>query len=370
MKGKHITRSLVLRLIFCSILITLALIPDPKNYDKQHTNDNLGIGSSNSVYASNLSKGASEDLGNPDTSGLDGGSVIEKAVVIMFDRAYDTQFTNARPILEKYGFKTSFFVICSFVEGSGYHKLSNNTELRSQGTNSMNWDQIRQLYKDGHDIQSHGMEHRDLRHLSMEELEYEIGGSKECLESNGLRSEFFQFPSNKGHDNLTVLNMVSKFFDYGMSDHSTLMFLNCDGWVNHGFKTQSYKYQHNCNPYNTDGSPSRTNKYSIREWSHDREHTSLNKKNPQLLPHGPEMSELMFNQFVRIVEAQNQYNSKAGKIVAFPIIGYHQISNTSSYDTSIELFDREMKYLYDNGYKVLKLTDLGYNDTNHYFYIK
>jgi hypothetical protein len=108
----------------------------------------------------------------------------------------------------------------------------------------------------------------------------------------------------------------------------------------------------------------------MREWSHDREHSTLNEKNPQLTPHGAQMSDLLFNEFVRIVEGQNQYNSKAGKIVAIPIIGYHQIHNTSSYDTSIELFDREMKYLHDNGYEVLKLSDLDYNNTGNHFYIK
>ena len=56
--------------------------------------------------------------------------------------------------------------------------------------------------------------------------------------------------------------------------------------------------------------------------------------------------------------------------MSIPIIGYHFIGNSTSYDTSIELFDREMKYLHDNGFKVLTLTDLGYNDKEHYFYIK
>ena len=67
---------------------------------------------------------------------------------------------------------------------------------------------------------------------------------------------------------------------------------------------------------------------------------------------------------------QTIYNNQAGKIVSIPIIGYHFIGNSTSYDTSIELFDREMKYLHDNGFKVLTLTDLGYNDKEHYFYIK
>jgi hypothetical protein len=79
---------------------------------------------------------------------------------------------------------------------------------------------------------------------------------------------------------------------------------------------------------------------------------------------------MLLNEFVRIVESQNQYNAKAGKIVAVPIIGYHKIDNSSTYDTSIELFDRELKYLHDNGFTVLKLTDLGFDEESNKFYIK
>lgn len=297
-------------------------------------------------------------------------SNVEKAVIIMFDRGYENQFTTAKPILDKYGFKVSFFVICSFVEGSGYHKLANGSELLHEADNAMDWDQIRQLQEEGHDIESHGKEHKDLRQLSYEELEEEIAGSKECLEDHDLKPVFFQFPNNRGADNSTVVNMVSEYFDFGLAGHSKLMFLNCDGWVNHGFKTQSYKYQYDCNPFTGDGGLSRTHKLAIREWSHDREHSSLNNKNPALAPHGPEISDMLFTEFVRVVEAQNLYNTKAGKIVAVPIIGYHFIGDSTSYDTSEELFDREMKYLYDNGFKVLKLNDLGYNDTQNQFYIK
>lgn len=295
---------------------------------------------------------------------------LEKAVIIIFDRGYENQFTTAKPILDKYGFKVSFFVICSFVEGSGYHKLDNGSELKHEADNAMSWDQVKQLRDEGHDIESHGKEHRDLRILSFEELEDEIAGSKECLEDNDLKSSFFQFPNNRGGDNSTVLKMVSEYFDFGLAGHSKLMFLNCDGWVNHGFKTQSYKYQNDCNPISADGKLTRTHKYAMKEWSHDREHSSLNNKNPTLAPHGPEISDMMFTEFVRVVEAQNLYNTKAGKIVAIPIIGYHFISDSTSYDTSEELFDKEMKYLYDNGFSVLKLSDLGYNNTGNHFYIK
>ena len=298
-------------------------------------------------------------------------SNIDKAVIIIFDRGFLTQFTNAKPILDKYGFKASFFIICSFIDGKGYYRLNNGTEvINDDYENAMSWDQIRILQNEGHSIESHGMEHRYLPNLSSSDLKKEIAGSKKCLEKQDLDPTFFQFPNNEGAHNSSILKTVSEYFDLGLSEHSKLMFLNCDGWINHGFKTRSYKYQQDCRTFWDDGTVTRTNKYSIREWSHDRYHASLNNKFPNFSPHGSEISELMFDEFVREVELQSMYNTKAGKIVAIPIIGYHSIDNQEPYDTSVELFDREMKYLIDNGFVVLTLTDLGFNDNNHNFYIK
>ena len=303
--------------------------------------------------------------------GKDVNSDIEKAVIIMFDRGYNTQFTNAKPILDKYGFKASFFVICSFIDGKGYYELSKGKEFFRSVVDlePMRWNEIKILDDEGHDVQSHGMNHRYLSNLSLDDIENEIGGSKQCIEEQGLKPTFFQVPFNRGADNSTILNMISKHFDFALSGHSELMFLNCDGWQ-HGFKTRSYKYQYDCNPFSADGTPTRTHKYAIREWSQDRLHEKMNEKNPMLRPHGDEISNMVFTEFVRIVEAQNLYNSKSGKIVAVPIIGYHSIGNSRPFDTSTELFDREMKYLYTNGFKVLKMTDLGYNEKENHFYIK
>ncbi|MDW0120736.1 MAG: polysaccharide deacetylase family protein [Nitrososphaeraceae archaeon] len=298
-------------------------------------------------------------------------SNMEKSVIIIFDRGYDTQFKNAKPILDKYGFKVSFFIICNFIDGNGYYKLENGKEELEDSFTPMNWDQIRLLSKEGHDIESHGMEHRYLLNLSSPRaLEDEIGGSKQCLEDQGLKPTYFQIPFNRGADNSTILKMISEYYDFGLSGHSRLMFLNCDGWVNYGFKTRSYKYQEDCNPYSDEGIPTRTHKYAIREWSHDRFHTRINNNYTSLDPHGTEISNKLFAEFVSLVEAQNQYNIKLEKVVAVPVIGYHSIDNYTRYDTSPELFDREMQYLYENGFKVLKLTDLGYDEEEHHFYIK
>ena len=70
-----------------------------------------------------------------------------------------------------------------------------------------------------------------------------------------------------------------------------------------------------------------------------------------------------------------------GTITAIPILVYHNIDykNSSSNITSkwikdstidVNLFDREMKYLHDKGFKVLAISDLGYNQTSNKLYIK
>ena len=63
--------------------------------------------------------------------------------------------------------------------------------------------------------------------------------------------------------------------------------------------------------------------------------------------------------------------TKNGTINAIPIIGYHDIDNKKTItSTDISLFDAQMKYLYDNGFKVLTMSDLGYDKKSNYLYIK
>lgn len=296
---------------------------------------------------------------------------LEKGVIIMFDRGYVTQFYNAKPILDKYGYKASFFIVCSFINNDGYYELHDGQEvLISDSDKAMSWNQIRTLHREGHDIESHGFAHKDLRNLHLKELEKEIAESKICLNKNGLEPVYFQNPNNKGHANSTIVQTISKYFDFALGGHSKLMFLNCDGWKNYGYKMKIYKGQRNCSTYTNEGHLALTNKYSIKEWSHDRFHEKLNDKHPFLDPHGIEINEMLFEEFVKIVESQKEYNLKAGKIVAIPIIGYHSIDTSERYDTSIQLFDKEMNYLYENGYRVLKLTDIDYNEKENHFYIK
>ena len=84
----------------------------------------------------------------------------------------------------------------------------------------------------------------------------------------------------------------------------------------------------------------------------------------------------MFHVFLQIVNDQAPYNSN-GKINAIPIIVYHNFT-TSLQDyaipshaasTTLDLLAREMKYLHDDGFRILLLNQLGYDPNNNVFYI-
>ena len=61
----------------------------------------------------------------------------DKFVILMFDRGYESIFSKAKPIMDKFGFKASIFIACDYIE---------------DGEKGMNWNQVRQLYTDGYDI--------------------------------------------------------------------------------------------------------------------------------------------------------------------------------------------------------------------------
>jgi hypothetical protein len=67
---------------------------------------------------------------------------------------------------------------------------------------------------------------------------------------------------------------------------------------------------------------------------------------------------------------QSNFNNN-GIIDAIPIIGYHDIDNNRTItSTGVNLFDAEMKYLHDNGFKLLTMSGLGYDENSNYLYIK
>jgi peptidoglycan/xylan/chitin deacetylase (PgdA/CDA1 family) len=154
----------------------------------------------------------------------------DKVVILNFYDDDKDQFTNAKPILDKYGFKGTFFIVCNWA-------ISDNTILTWQNISKlysrMSWQDITQLYREGHDIESHSTTHQVLNKLSADDLDYEVGQSKQCIHNHlGVYPAIFSAPHNKGSDNATVINTVAKYYNLSIGGFVTdLMFLHCYGWM-------------------------------------------------------------------------------------------------------------------------------------------
>lgn len=298
---------------------------------------------------------------------------LEKVVILTFDDDWKGQYLYAKPILENYGFKGTFFVTCNCLT---YQNLTycNNFGLPSY---VMTWKDIKELQNEGHDIQSHGMSHRDLTHLSRQALEYEIGQSKKCLLDNGINSTIFTNAYSTGWDNATVVEVITKYYDMARNDLKPLTYLKCDGW-------RYISNQTDCRTYFDNGTLTYANRYSIRGGDHNYFDRTYMHNDNEILP-----------RFIEAINNQTIYNNE--EINAIPILVYHNVDyveNIAHYPslylelkkqeaprdlsyftvgnstTDIRLFDKEMKYLYDNGFKVITMSDVGYNKTNNHLYIK
>jgi len=270
------------------------------------------------------------------TKSSDNKRSTDKVVSFIFSDGFKSQFTNAKPILDKYGFKATFDVICNYVDKKdGY----------------MNWKDIKTLRDEGHDIGSHSMSHVRLTDLSKKSIEYEVGKSKKCLEDYGIKPTSFEYPFSTGSDNKTIVDVVAKYYELATRGNDPLMFLSCNGMKQYG--------QKDCKTFTENGTPTYANKYSIRNWSHDFEKVENSYSDPQAL-----------QRFIEVVDSQSRYN-KDGTIEAIPIIMYHGIGdNKKDSVTDVDLFQNEMKYLYDNKFKVITISDFAYNEKHDYLYIK
>jgi biotin operon repressor len=265
-----------------------------------------------------------------------------KAVILTFGDTRESQFTNAKPILDKYGFKGSFFITCLWV-GSAKSDLT--------------WQDISALQKDGQDIESKTMTHRMMTQLSPSDLNYEIAGSKKCLADHGINATVFATTHGNERNNGTVIDEIRKYYDLAVNGFGKLMPLHCTGYEDYMIE---YSNQTNCRTHFSNGSLTFVNRYSLREWSHNNV-DQANSHNDATT----------FEMFVHEVNIQDKYNKLNGSILAVPIVAYHRIDNNKTADsTDVTLFDREMKYLHDNGFEVLTINDLGYDTKNNFLYIK
>ena len=313
--------------------------------------------SSKGSHHGSISPSSSLPAGISSTSGrISSNGSNNKVVIINFDDSFKSQSLYAKPILDKYGFKATFFEVCGWIGKSSDRK---------------SWQDIAALQQDGMNIESHTMTHPHLNTLSPIELNSEIGGAKQCFLDHGINPTIFAYPYSEGWNNPAVVSTVAKYYSLARTDTGfPVTFLHCDGWKTHP--------QTDCKTYSSDGKLTFANRYSIKSWTHrhiDGPYSSSQEGSVCAgVCHSYDNSQ-MLQVFIADVNSQLKFN-QGGVIRAIPIVIYHNFVtypdvsfSKDAAETTVNLFDQEMKYLHDNGFRVLTMANLGYDTNTNSLYI-
>jgi len=120
----------------------------------------------------------------------------KKPVIVTFDDGYANNYHIAYPVLKKFNFKATIFMVAGYIDKPGYLSKA----------------QIKEMM-DIISFQSHTLKHPELDKLSDKELEKECITSKEILEEiTGQPVYALAYPY--GCYNQKVIDIVSKYYKY------------------------------------------------------------------------------------------------------------------------------------------------------------
>ena len=113
---------------------------------------------------------------------IDGATLPPRAVLISFDDGYRDNLENAAPVLQRYGYPAVIFVPIGYLDGS--RPLPHDEHLASRGilNRTLQWSDFAELEAAGLRVESHGIGHRPLADLEVDEAAREITLSKLRLE--------------------------------------------------------------------------------------------------------------------------------------------------------------------------------------------
>jgi peptidoglycan/xylan/chitin deacetylase (PgdA/CDA1 family) len=113
---------------------------------------------------------------------LEGVALPSRAVLITFDDGYLDNLENAVPVLERYGYPAVLFAPIGYLGGK--RPLPHDEHLASRGTvnRMLDWGDLADLERSGVRVESHGIGHKPLADLEVDEAAREITLSKLRLE--------------------------------------------------------------------------------------------------------------------------------------------------------------------------------------------
>jgi peptidoglycan/xylan/chitin deacetylase (PgdA/CDA1 family) len=113
---------------------------------------------------------------------VDGAPLPSRAVLVTFDDGYCDNLENAAPILQKYGYPAVLFVPVGYLDAK--RPLPHDEHLAQRGivNRTLSWSALDELQSAGIRVECHGIGHRPLADLEVDEAAREITLSKLKLE--------------------------------------------------------------------------------------------------------------------------------------------------------------------------------------------
>ncbi len=110
--------------------------------------------------------------------------VPAKLVVLTFDDSVASHYSVVRPILKRHGFGATFFITEGF-------------SFRTNKTDYMTWEQIRELHRDGFEVGNHTRDHLGVSERTLGQLKEQIEAiNARCAEYGIPRPVSFAYPGN------------------------------------------------------------------------------------------------------------------------------------------------------------------------------
>ncbi|MFC2159555.1 polysaccharide deacetylase family protein [Actinomycetota bacterium] len=126
-----------------------------------------------------------------------GRALPDKAVIITSDDGYQGNYTNAFPVLKKYGYGMTVFLVTGAIAEDDVDRMENTVFNKRTDVERpmLIWPEIKEMDEYGCEFLSHTVNHIRLGLASDEEMLDELIGSREDIESRlGRDVDFFAWP--------------------------------------------------------------------------------------------------------------------------------------------------------------------------------